>query len=112
MALVVDFGEHEIVTTWVNEEDGECRYRYDPCYRVTVDDDYGIEYTHRHAFPFTDAGYAACETLYNKVRDKIAKDGIKALDLNFWNGRIVYGSKAYCDEEPYIVKRKREDAMM
>lgn len=111
MAPIADMGKSEIVNTWINHEDGERRYRYDPCYRITVIDDYGIEYTHRHAFPYTAEGYDACQALLYKVRDKIAKDGIKALDINFWNDRVIYGSKAYQDEELYIVERERQDAI-
>ena len=111
MALTTTFGLDDLIDTWIDPEDGERRMRIDPCYRIQVIDDYGVEYTLRHAFAFTEDGYRSCAATHARVQAQVAKHGLAGLNLALWADRVIYGSQAYCDEEPYIVEREKSDAL-
>lgn len=98
-------------TRHFDAEEGEYFYRYENVWLVSFSTKYGIEYTHRHAFPET--AQAAAERLARRVEDRLNTVGLdKALDLTHWGDRVIYGSQAYIDEEPYIVAREKSDDLM
>jgi hypothetical protein len=72
---------------------------------VLIRSDYGHEYYHQHRFSTKEDS----EAFHNKVNNHLENGGQPNLD--YWEGpRVIYGSQAYIDEEPYIVNRERDDA--
>jgi hypothetical protein len=68
--------------------------------------EYGNEYVLGHTFP----DIIAAENFVKKIKVHLAAGG--DLNLDHWNfNRVVYGSQAYLDEEPYIVEREKQDAL-
>ena len=120
----VTFGESEFDARMVNEEDGEVWYKVVRCYRVSFTTAYGVEWNHLHSFPFTPSGERAAQRLAMRVQAALDAAGIKGktakdesrlcefLTEGCWSNRTTYGSRAYVDEEPYIVERERSDARM
>lgn len=93
-------------------ETGERRLAMRHVHTVSFTTAYGIEYMHRHSFPDTPEGLAAAERLARRVGDALAVHGIAGLDMACWVDRVIYGSQAYSDEEPYIVAREKDDALL
>lgn len=69
-------------------------------------DTYGYEYVHQHTFP----DIVAAEKIAKKINAHLESGG--DLNLEHWNhNRVIYGSQAYIDEEPFIVEREKQDAL-
>jgi hypothetical protein len=47
-----------------------------------------------------------------RVQDKLDAHSIESLDETKWATCIIYGSDAYQDEEPWIVAREKDDALL
>jgi hypothetical protein len=73
---------------------------------------YGIEYTLRHTWEDTPEGAIRAERFARRVQAVVDAKGIDGLNLNCWADRVMYGTQAYLDEEPLIVAREREDALL
>ena len=110
--IVVDSGRCDDVQRYINEEDGWERFLTVWSYRVSFRTPYGLEYVLRHAFPDTAAGAAHAAQTAAKVQAKLDTNGVDGLDEERWNTRVMYGTQAYLDEEPFIVEREKADALM
>ena len=109
--IVVESGRLDDVHRWIDPEDGEVRTCLVWNHRVSFRTAHGMEYTLLHAFDDTPAGAAQAARIAAKVRAKIDAEGIEGLDEACWNTRVIYGTQAYLDDEPYIVQREKEDAL-
>ena len=110
--IVVESGRCDDVERYTNHEDGWERTLIVWSHRVSFRTPYGVEYVLRHAFPDTEAGAAQAARIAARVQAKIDAEGVEGLDEECWGTRVIYGSQAYQDEEPFIVEREKADAMM
>ncbi len=76
----------------------------DGTWGVTVTDPAGYEFTHLYSGRMTEAEALRLEA---RVRSAVTAKGVEALDDTLWGSRIVYGSLAYQNEEPWIVANER-----
>ena len=93
-------------------ETGETRYVEKYVHAIGFSTAYGIEYTHRHPFPDSPTGLTAAERLARRVEAVLNVRGIAGLDLDCWVDRVMYGTQAYLDEEPFTVEREKADALL
>lgn len=109
--LIVEFGRMDAIVRRADPDFGE-RHEIVYFYSVSFITAHGIEYTHAHTFPDTEEGAAGAERLAARVQAAVDAGGIEALDLMHWNDRVIYGSVAYQENEPFIVEREKADALM
>jgi hypothetical protein len=109
--IVVDTGRLDDVKHYTDYEDGFRKYTVTWSYRVGFRT-HGIDYMLRHAFPDTEAGKAQAERIAAKVQAVLDTKGVDGLQEDCWATRVIYGSQAYIDEEPYIVEREKADALL
>jgi hypothetical protein len=110
--IVVTADRHETIERHYNSEDGEWIHRSVHSYLVSFREPYGFEWTLCHAFPDTARGALQASRVAAKVQATLDARGIDGLDDTHWASRIIYGSAAYLDEEPWIVAREKADALI
>jgi hypothetical protein len=110
--LIVSADRHETIQRRFSSEDGQWVYFPVHCHLVAFREPYGIEWTLCHSFPDSDAGASQARRVATQVQATLDAHGVEALDDTKWATRIIYGSDAYQDEEPWIVQREKEDALL
>jgi hypothetical protein len=110
--IIVRAHQHEGVERRFDPEDCVWVHRPTYAYLVAFREPHGIEWTLDHAFPDSPAGAAHAQRVAAKVQATLDARGITGLDESRWVSRVIYGSAAYQDEEPWIVAREKDDALL
>jgi hypothetical protein len=110
--LTVVAGRSDATHSRRDEESGETYHVTVRGYGITFTTFYGEEYNHDHQFPPTVPGLQAAERLATRVQTLLDTVGVDGLDMTHWNVRTIYGTQAYLDQEPEIVQREKDDALL
>jgi hypothetical protein len=95
-----------------DEESSETFTTLVPGHGVSFSTQRGEEYTHLARFDATPDGLIRAQRLARRVQTALNDKGVAGLDLAHWGTRIIYGSQAYQEDEPEIVQREKEDALL